>query len=110
TRQSPPTIDAKQSGRLELAQWLTRGDHPQTARVMVNRLWLQLFGQGLVATPDDFGIYGAEPSHPALLDHLASRFQAEGWSIKRLIRAIVLSRTYQLSSHCDSAAYAADPD
>ncbi len=91
-------IDAKQSGRLQLAQWLTSKQHPQTARVMVNRVWQHLFGEGLVRTPDDFGITGERPTHPELLDHLATRFMSEGWSIKRLIRDIVLSRTYQLSS------------
>jgi hypothetical protein len=89
----------KQSGRLQLAQWLT-SPHPLTARVMVNRVWLQLFGEGLVSTPDDFGLSGERPTHPELLDHLATRFMREGWSIKRLIRSIVLSRTYQLSSLC----------
>jgi hypothetical protein len=90
--------DAKQSGRLQLAQWLASKQHPQTARVMVNRVWQHLFGEGLVRTPDDFGITGERPTHPELLDHLATRFMSEGWSIKRLIRSIVLSRTYQLSS------------
>jgi hypothetical protein len=85
----------------ELAQWLTSPQHPLTARVMVNRVWLQLFGEGLVRTPDDFGLSGERPTHPELLDHLATRFMREGWSIKRLIRSIVLSRTYQLSSLCD---------
>jgi hypothetical protein len=91
-------IDAKQSGRVQLAQWLTRDEHPLVARVMVNRVWLHLFGQGIVGTPNDFGVYGERPTHPQLLDHLASRFVDDGWSIKRLIRAIVLSRTYQLGS------------
>lgn len=91
-------VDLKQSGRLELARWLTSPQNPLTARVMVNRVWLHLFGEGLVSTPDDFGLSGGRPSHPELLDHLATRFMREGWSIKRLIRSIVLSRTYQLSS------------
>ena len=86
------------SGRRQLAAWLTHPDHPQTARVMVNRIWLHLMGRGIVETPDDFGVYGSRPSHPELLDHLADRFVAEGWSIKKLIRSIVLSRTYGLSS------------
>jgi len=102
-------IGSKQSGRLQLAAWLTRPDHPQTARVMVNRIWLHLFGQAIVATPDDFGVYGARPTHPELLDHLAGRFVDDGWSIKRLIRAIVLSRTYQLDSRCDMKLVQADP-
>jgi hypothetical protein len=104
------TIDTNKSGRMELANWLTRPDHPQTARVMVNRIWLHLFGQGIVTTPDDFGVYGARPTHPELLDHLAERFVREGWSIKRLIRSIVLSRTYQLDSRCDEMLLRADPN
>jgi hypothetical protein len=68
------------------------------ARVMVNRIWLHLFGTGIVATPDDFGVYGERPTHPELLDHLATRFVDQGWSIKSMIRAIVLSRTYQQTS------------
>lgn len=103
-------IDDEASGRLALARWLTRPDHPQTARVMVNRIWLPLFGSGIVATPDDFGVYGARPTHPELLDHLADRFIAGGWSIKKMIRAIVLSRTYQLDSRSDAASIAADPN
>ncbi|WP_145312374.1 PSD1 and planctomycete cytochrome C domain-containing protein [Gimesia fumaroli] len=108
--EQPPKIDAKQSGRLQLAEWLTSADHPQTSRVMVNRIWLHLFGQALVRTPDDFGIYGERPTHPQLLDHLATRFRTEGWSIKQLIRSIVLSRTYQLSSFCDDLILDADPE
>lgn len=108
--ESEVTINPDQSGRLELAQWITRSDHPLTARVMVNRIWQHLFGQGLVSTPDDFGVYGARPTHPALLDHLALRFVDENWSMKRLIRAIVLSRTYQLSSTADESLRLADPE
>lgn len=108
---APPTIGTTSSGRLQLVDWLTRGDHPQTARVMVNRVWLHLFGRGLVITPDDFGVYGARPSHPALLDHLARRFVRDGWSVKKLIRNIVLSRTYQLDSRCeDQELLDADPE
>jgi hypothetical protein len=110
TTNAPIAIEPQQSGRLQLAEWLTRGDHPQTARVMVNRIWLHLFGHGLVRTPDDFGVYGDRPSHPELLDHLATRFVADGWSIKRFIRALVLSRTYQLDSECDASIRSADPD
>jgi cytochrome c553 len=98
------------SGRLELAQWLTRPDHPLTARVMVNRVWLHLFGQAIVGTPDDFGVYGDEPSHPELLDHLAARFSGDlRWSMKKLIRALVLSRVYQLDSAADGRLVEADP-
>ena len=105
---SPIEVDPQQSGRLQLAQWLTHPDHPLTARVMVNRLWLYLFGDGIVRTPDDFGEYGERPTHPELLDHLAVRFRRSGWSIKQMIRQIVLSRTYQFDSHADPALFEAD--
>ncbi len=88
-------IDPTSSGRLQLAEWLTDRRNPLTARVWVNRVWQHLLGRGLVTTPDDFGVNGARPSHGALLDHLATRFMNDGWSTKRLIRAIVLSRTYR---------------
>ena len=99
-----------QSGRLELAQWLTRRDNPLTARVMVNRVWQKLLGRGLVTTPDDFGVNGAKPSHPELLDYLAVRFMEQGWSVKRLIREIVLSQAYQRSSDGCATAEKSDPD
>jgi len=83
------------SGRLELAQWLTQPDHPLTARVMVNRIWQQHFGNGLVKTPNDFGTRGQKPTHPELLDHLAHRFVTDGGSVKSLHRLILLSATYQ---------------
>lgn len=105
-----PVIEPTQSGRLQLAQWLASPEHPQTARVMVNRVWQHLFGEGLVRTPDDLGVYGERPTHPELLDFLATRFAAEGWSVKRLIRSIVLSRAYQLDSDADPALRAADPE
>ena len=110
TAEANISINPKESGRLQLAQWLTRREHPQTARVMVNRIWLHLFGQAIVGTPDDFGVYGDRPSHPDLLDHLATRFTDNGWSVKRIIRDIVLSRTYQLGNHTDSITRHADPD
>ena len=103
-------INGKQSGRLELAQWLTHPKHPQTARVMVNRIWQHLFGRGLVRTPDDFGVFGERPSHPELLDHLAKRFVENGWSVKQLIRSLALTRTYQLSSDSDANVQRADPE
>jgi len=86
------------SGRKELAQWITHPDNPLTARVYANRVWQHLFGRGLVTTPNDFGVYGERPTHPELLDHLAAILIENGWSTKQLIREIVLSRTYQLSS------------
>ena len=86
------------SGRLELAEWITDPQHPLTSRVMVNRIWKYLLGEGIVRTVDNFGKTGELPSHPKLLDHLAIQFTENNWSIKSLIREIVLSRTYQLSS------------
>ena len=86
------------SGRLELAERIARADNPLTARVMVNRVWHHLFGAGLVRTVDDFGHVGERPSHPELLDYLAARFVEDGWSMKRLIRALVLTRTFRLTN------------
>ncbi|HEY6168731.1 MAG TPA: PSD1 and planctomycete cytochrome C domain-containing protein [Verrucomicrobiae bacterium] len=105
-----PKMPANQSGRLELAQWLTAPGNPLTARVMANRVWQYLLGEGIVATADNFGATGERPTHPELLDYLAGRLVANGWSVKKLIREVVLSRTYQLSSANDAKNYAADPD
>jgi hypothetical protein len=96
-------IAAHESGRRQLAAWLASPDNPLTARVMVNRVWHHLFGAGLVRTVDNFGNTGEKPSHPELLDHLAARFTEDGWSVKKLIRMLVLSRTYQMSSQDGSA-------
>mgnify|MGYP002039543579 CR=1 FL=1 len=90
-----------QSGRLELADWMTSPEHPLTARVIVNRVWHWHFGNGLVTTPDNFGTTGSTPSNPALLDHLTHRFIEDGWSLKKLHRRIMLSATYQLASTAD---------
>lgn len=100
------------SGRRELAEQITDPDNPLFARVMVNRVWLHLFGRGLVATPDDFGGLGTAPSHPELLDWLAHWFRTEGqWSVKRLIRLLVTSQAYRMSSRpADEEAEARDPD
>ena len=98
------------SGRKELADWVASKDNPLTARVMVNRVWLNLFGQGLVPTPDNFGVAGRAPTNPALLDSLAVTFVEDGWSVKKLIRRIVLSRAYQLDSRSDPRNVEADPD
>ena len=92
------------SGRLELADAIASADNPLTARVMVNRIWLHLFGQGIVPTPDDFGHMGEPPSHPELLDYLASQFVEQGWSVKQLIRQIVASRTFRQASIVTPAA------
>jgi len=96
-------IPAQNSGRLELAQWIADPNNPLTSRVMVNRIWKHLLGEGLVRTPDNFGETGELPSHPELLDYLALKFTSNNWSVKNIIREIVLSRTYQLSSLSQSA-------
>ena len=98
------------SGRKELASWISSPDNPLTARVIVNRVWLHLFGQGIVTTPDNFGLSGQAPTHPALLDHLAARFVKEGWSVKKLIRELMTSRVYALSTAHDAKSFEADPD
>lgn len=105
-----PALPEHESGRRQLAAWIASPRNPLTARVMVNRVWLWLMGSGLVGTPDNFGTTGDLPSHPELLDHLATRFVDGGWSIKALVRDIVLSRTYQLSSVAGSRATAVDPE
>lgn len=97
------------SGRLQFAEWLTRPEHPLTSRVMVNRVWGWHFGEGLVRTPDNFGKMGEKPSHPELLDFLATQFIKSGYSLKALHRLMVLSSTYQMASD-NIAAMEADPD
>ncbi|MCH2378719.1 MAG: DUF1553 domain-containing protein, partial [Pedosphaera sp.] len=98
------------SGRLELAEAMLRPDNPLVPRVIVNRVWHHLFGRGLVATPDNFGKLGELPTHPELLDYLATRFVREGWSLKKLIRELALTRTYQLSAVSTAVTRGADPD
>ena len=90
-----PALSPKGSGRRELADWIADVRHPLTVRVTANRVWHWLFGAGLVRTVDNFGTTGEKPSHTELLDDLAQRFTAEGWSVKKLIREIMLSRTWQ---------------
>lgn len=103
--------DTTQSGRRELAEDVLRDDNPLSRRVIVNRIWHHLFGRGIVATPDNLGRMGQQPTHPELLDFLATQFDVElNWSMKSLIRAIVLSRTWQLSSKPSTAARDTDPD
>ncbi len=97
------------SGRLELARAIASESNPLTARVLVNRLWHLLFGRGLVSSVDNFGTAGERPSHPELLDSLAARFVDEGWSIKGMIRYIVTSSTYRMSTQASAAARAQDP-
>ncbi|MFO1020294.1 MAG: PSD1 and planctomycete cytochrome C domain-containing protein [Planctomycetales bacterium] len=101
---------AQGSGRLELAQAIASPDNPLTARVLVNRVWQQHFGQGLVRTPGDFGVRGEPPTHPELLDFLASEFMAQGWSIKKLHRLILLSATYQQQSGGNMQDHEKDPE
>ena len=100
-----PSPSDTTSGRLELAEWLVSPNHPLTSRVLVNRIWRWHFGgQTLVASPDDFGTRGSEPTHPALLDYLAHKFTQDGWSLKNLHKMIVMSRTWQRSGHHPNAA------
>ena len=104
-------IPADASGRLQLAHWLTDPDNPLTSRVLVNRVWHQLFGQGLVRSVDYFGVHGEMPSHPELLDFLALRLRAEDrWSLKKTVRRMVMSRTYQMASTHNAKAAELDPD
>jgi len=105
---APFTVNAGQSGRLDLARWLTSRRHPLVARVMVNRIWRWHFGRGLVESTDNFGRLGKRPLNPSLLDWLATKFVDEGWSIKTMHRLIMLSRTYQMSSTYDAANAAID--
>jgi Protein of unknown function (DUF1553)/Protein of unknown function (DUF1549)/Planctomycete cytochrome C len=103
-------ITKGESGRKDLADWVASDKNPLTARVYVNRVWQQLFGAGLVTTPDNFGTMGQKPSHPELLDYLASTFTKSGWSNKQLIKTLMLSRTYRMSSETNAANYGTDPD
>ena len=97
-------------GRLEYAKDLLRPDNPFPARVMVNRLWHHLYGQGIVATTDNFGRLGEKPSHPELLDYLADKFREDGWSVKKMIRLLATAKTFRLSTTPSSKALAKDPD
>ncbi len=101
---------ADSSGRLGLAEWIASDQNPLTSRVAVNRLWLHLFGRGLVNTPDNFGSMGEPPSNPELLDYLAMEFMTDGWSVKKMIRRLTLSATYRSSCAYDPQAYALDPE
>ena len=109
---TPPIFAKHQSGRLELAQWMSSTQNPLTARVFVNRIWRWHFGRGLVASTENFGRLGDRPSHPELLDYLARQFMESGWSIKELQRSILMSSAYRMqSTHADEALCAAtDPE
>ena len=106
----PSPIPDGHSGRLELARWLTRPDHPLTARVAVNRMWRWHFGRGLVASVDNFGLLGGDPSHPALLDWLAQRFVESGWSMKAMHRLMMLTNAYQRAGDVRSSEFAIRSD
>lgn len=103
-------IPQNRSGRKELAEWVTADENPLTARVWANRTWHYLFGRGIVSTVDNFGAMGQKPTHPELLDHLAVSFIEGGWSVKALIKEIVMSRTYQMSSEHQFANFEKDPE
>ncbi len=104
------STDQSQATRLTVANWLVSDDNSLTPRVWANRVWARIFGRGLVETEEDFGTLGASPTHPELLDWLAAEYRDGGWSHKGLIKAIVTSKTYQQSSHCDSKVLEIDPD
>jgi len=104
-----PAIADSNRDRLALARWLVQPDHPLTARVRVNRIWMRLFGRGIVETENDFGIQGTLPTHPELLDWLASEFINRGWSTKKLLRLIMTSATYRQSSHARPDLISIDP-
>ncbi len=106
---SPLEVSNRRATRLDLARWIVRPDHPLTARVLVNRLWKMMFGRGLVTSLDDFGAQGTWPSHPELLDWLATELVDSGWDIKHLLRLIVTSETYRLSSTAGEQLQASDP-
>ncbi len=105
-----PPFSGKTGRRLAFARWLTGPDHPLTARVMANRIWRHHFGEGLVQTVENFGVQGAKPSHPQLLDWLAVEFVRRGWSMKQMHRLMMTSRAYKQSSRVSDARFAADPE
>ena len=102
-------LPTNESGRRELAFWLASVKNPLAARVAVNRVWCWLIGAGIVRTPDNFGTTGERPSHPELLDYLAVGFVESGWSVKRLVREIVLSRAYRLATDADAGVTGGRP-
>ncbi len=108
--QNPPRIRRDSSGRMEFANWVASPKNPLTARVMANRVWQHLIGEGIVRTPEDFGVTGSRPSHPELLDYLATRLIENNWSIKSLIREIATSDTYRIGWQVDVVSREKDPD
>lgn len=107
---SQPQLGSASSGRLELARWMTSENNPVTSRVMVNRIWQHMFGNGIVRTPENFGSTGQPPTHPELLDFLAVEFVRNDWSIKRLVREIATSRIYRTDSKFNKNSFEIDPD
>ena len=106
----PISVPPSESGRRQLAEWLTTPNHPLTSRVMVNRIWQHHFGRGLVATPSNFGVRGASPTHPELLDWLANRFVGDGWRIKSLHKLILTSKVWRLTSASNPDNELRDPE
>ena len=108
---TPPAHGRNTSGRrLALAKWMSRPDNPRTSRVMVNRMWQHHFGHGICRTPNDFGYLGERPSHPVLLDWLATEFVRLGWSMKKMHKGLMMSQAYQMSSRGQAQGLAKDPD
>lgn len=105
-----PQIRSAKPSRLDLAKWVVSPENPLTSRVAVNRLWMQLFGRGIVETPEDFGVQGSRPSHPELLDWLATDFRDHGWDVKRLLKMLALSDAYGRSSNVPLSQRKRDPD
>ncbi|MBI1247227.1 DUF1553 domain-containing protein [bacterium] len=106
----PAKIGSNESGRLQLAEWIASEENPLTARVMVNRIWQHLLGQGIVSSTENFGSTGQSPSHPELLDQLSTRFVDSGWSVKTMIREIVTSRVYRMKSTFNESFHEIDPE
>ena len=103
-------MESSPPNRLGLAQWLVQPQHPLTSRVTVNRFWQHLFGTGMVKTAEDFGLQGEQPSHPELLDWLAVDFVESGWNVKRCLKQMMMSSTYQQSSNVDPEKLTIDPE
>ncbi|MAG93544.1 MAG: hypothetical protein CMJ48_07325 [Planctomycetaceae bacterium] len=107
---TPVKLDDRSSGRLKLARWIGSAENPLAARVMVNRVWQNMIGQGIVTSTENFGVTGQAPSHPELLDYLALRFIESGWSVKTLVRDIATSRVYRMGTAYNEKSHKYDPD